>query len=94
MFREENTLPEWALRTSVDGSPFHVIASHFHTFENTAEESEEQMINMVQLGLACTSSRPEIRPSMNEVVNILERISEEKRTTRLTSVIELIQSTS
>ncbi|XP_057865584.2 LRR receptor-like serine/threonine-protein kinase RGI1 [Cryptomeria japonica] len=40
MFREENTLPEWALRTSVDGTPFEVIATHFHIVEGAAEERE------------------------------------------------------
>ncbi|GLJ06495.1 hypothetical protein SUGI_0040430 [Cryptomeria japonica] len=89
MFGEENTLPRWTLRTSVDGTPFEVIATHFHTAH---EDSEQQMINMVKLGLACTSPRPENRPTMNEVVKILQRISNDK-TTRFTSVIELIQST-
>ncbi|GLJ09905.1 hypothetical protein SUGI_0118030 [Cryptomeria japonica] len=69
MFREENTLPEWALRTSVDGTPFEVIATHFHIIEGTAEESEQQMINMMQLGLACTSSRPENRPNLRRHYN-------------------------
>ncbi|GLJ09896.1 hypothetical protein SUGI_0117910 [Cryptomeria japonica] len=94
MFREENTLPEWALRTSVDGTPFEVISTHFHMIEGATEESEQQMINMMQLGLAFTSSRPENRPTMNEVIKILDRISNDITTTRLASLIQLIQSTS
>ncbi|GLJ09938.1 hypothetical protein SUGI_0118700 [Cryptomeria japonica] len=90
MFREENTLLEWALRTSVDATPFQVIATHF----DTVEESGQQMINMVQLGLACTSPRPENRPTMNEVIKILDKISNDSTTLRLPSIIELIQSTS
>ncbi|GLJ09894.1 hypothetical protein SUGI_0117890 [Cryptomeria japonica] len=83
-FREEKTLPEWALRTSVDGTPFEVIATHFRMVEGEEEESEQQMINMVQLGLACTSPRPENRPTMNnEFVKILDRISDDKTTARL-----------
>ncbi|GLJ09888.1 hypothetical protein SUGI_0117800 [Cryptomeria japonica] len=93
MFREENTLPEWALRTSVDGTPFEVIATHFHTLETVVEESQQQMISMVQLGLACTSPRPENRPTMKEVVRALDRISN-NYTTKLPSVVDLIQLTS
>ncbi|GLJ06489.1 hypothetical protein SUGI_0040340 [Cryptomeria japonica] len=89
MFGEEDTLPRWTLRTSVDGTPFEVIATHFHMAH---EDSEHQMINMVELGLACTLPRPENHPTMNEVVKILQRISNDK-TTRFISVIELIQST-
>ncbi|GLJ09907.1 hypothetical protein SUGI_0118050 [Cryptomeria japonica] len=94
MFGEENTLPEWALRISVDGTPFEVIATHFHMVEGAAEESEQEMASMVQLGLACTSTRPENRSIMNEVVKILERISNDITTPRLASVIELKQFTS
>ncbi|GLJ09834.1 hypothetical protein SUGI_0116690 [Cryptomeria japonica] len=93
MFTEENSLPMWALKTSMDGTPLQVIDTHLHTLEGLAGDSEQEMINMVHLGLACTSSRPENRPTMNEVVRILERISDARTTTKLPSITEQREST-
>ncbi|GLJ09846.1 hypothetical protein SUGI_0116920 [Cryptomeria japonica] len=92
MFSEENPLPKWALGTSVNGTTFQVIAPHLHKLEDEAEDREQEMINMVHLGLACTSPRPENRPTMNEVVRILDRISDANTTTTLPSIMKLIES--
>lgn len=68
---EHTSLAEWAWRRYGEGQPAADVLDH-HIKEGGYLE---EMMNVYKLGLMCTSPLPTSRPSMKEVVQILQRTS-------------------
>jgi LRR receptor-like serine/threonine-protein kinase FLS2 len=69
------TLRQWVVEAIGDGDPLKVVAPQFLEGSASNEYSiEDETIQLLNLGLACSSDAPQNRPTMREVVNTLSTI--------------------